>query len=333
MKRFAFLCVCLLFLGRPVFALNLNDLIRDAVQNGIMRNAAWSDWRHLPTSEVSCIDQNLRQQGLSVEALVNRGIRPNDPRLAQLRASCQNQIVQPPPSPSTQFVQSSPYIVDGLSLGGQVQPHSQAYQRYQCGPSDKFSGFIWCHEEHATNERGNEITLSHSILHSQDGTAFYVNSYREPAFFGQNDIQNEINRLSSKFAQQPRLIRMPQREGQPNAVMAIWGAIQLEPLTAAEASVVASGGTHPGLLVSFLGDLERSAKAGVPVYRLAGGAGFLWVATYNQNGRGVLRYLAIDDSGIETAGQVATKQGPSNPQPQLPVSQPPVSATTAIFSA
>jgi hypothetical protein len=44
-------------------------------------------------------------------------------------------------------------------------------------------------------------------------------------------------------------------------------------------------------LIGFLGDEERSAKAGVPVYRLAGGAGFLWVATYDQNGSGVLQYL------------------------------------------
>ena len=49
-----------------------------------------------------------------------------------------------------------------------------------------------------------------------------------------------------------------------------------------------------------------SAKAGVPVYRLAGGAGFLWVATFDQSGRGVLQYLAIDDSKIESSRQVAS---------------------------
>ena len=100
---------------------------------------------------------------------------------------------------------------------------------------------------------------------------------------------------------------MPQREGLPNAVIAIWGAIQLEPLGPEEISVVASGGSHLGILVSFLGDLRRSAKAGVPVYRLAGGAGFLWAATFDQNGKGVLRYLAIDASKIESR-QVASNQ-------------------------
>ena len=222
-------------------------------------------------------------------------------------------------------VAASPYVVDGLALGGHVKSGNQAYQPYQCRPSDQFSGFIWCHEEHTTPD--NTVMRSHSILQSQDGTAYYVDSYFQPAFFDPNDIQNEIDRMSSEFRRQARIIQMPKREGLPSAVMAIWGAIQLEPLKPDEISVVASGGSHPGFLVSFLGDEERSAKAGVPVYRLAGGAGFLWAATFDQNGRGVLRYLAIDDSKIEPSRQVASNsknQAQSNSSPvNPPVVAPP----------
>jgi len=206
--------------------------------------------------------------------------------------------------PRFSLVAASRYVVDGLPLGGHVKFENQASRPYQCRSSDKFSGLIWCHEEHTTPD--NEVMRSHSILQSQEGTAYYVNSYFQPAFFDPNDIQNEIDRMSSEFGQQARIIRMSQREGLPSAVMAIWGAIQLEPLKPDEISVVASGGSPPGILISFLGDEERSAQAGVPVYRLAGGAGFLWVATFDQNGRGVLQYLAIDDSKIEPSGQVAS---------------------------
>ena len=201
-------------------------------------------------------------------------------------------------------VAASPYVVDGLALGGHVKSGNQAYQPYQCRPSDQFSDFIWCHEEHTTPD--NTVMRSHSILQSQDGTAYYVDSYFQPAFFDPNDIRNEIDRMSSEFRRQARIIQMPKREGLPSAVMAIWGAIQLEPLKPDEISVVASGNSPPGILVSFLGDEERSAKAGAPVYRLAGGAGFLWAATFDQNGRGLLRYLAIDDSKIEPSRQVAS---------------------------
>jgi hypothetical protein len=203
---------------------------------------------------------------------------------------------------------TSRYGVDGLSLGDQIKSGTQAYARYQCSPSDKFPGFISCNEKHTT--RDNEVTRSHSILLSQDGTAYYVDSSFEPAFFG--DVQNEIDRMSSEFDHQAHIIHMPPREGLPSAVIATWGAIELEPLTPQETSIVASGGSPPGILVSFLGDVERSAKAGVPVYRLAGGAGFLWAATFYQSGKGVLRYLAVDMSQIKTSGQVASNQ-PSPP--------------------
>src|SRR6516162_10168105 len=201
-------------------------------------------------------------------------------------------------------VAASKYFVDGLALGDQVKSGNLAHQEYQCRPSDKFSGLIWCHEEHRTPD--NRVMRSHSILQSQDGTAYYVSSYFQPAFFDPNNIQSEIDRMSSEFGQQPRIIQMSRREELPSAVMAIWGAIQLEPLKADEISVVASGGNPPGILIGCLGDEERSAKAGVPVYRLAGGAGFVWVATFDQNGRGVLQYLAIDDSKIEPSRQVAS---------------------------
>ena len=87
----------------------------------------------------------------------------------------------------------------------------------------------------------------------------------------------------------------------------------MQQLDAADVATVASGGTVKGLLVSYLGDLQRSAKAGVPVYRLGGGAGFVWAATYNRDGRGVLRFLTIDASHIAPSS-VAT----NNPLPEHP---------------
>jgi uncharacterized protein YecT (DUF1311 family) len=260
-----------------------------------MRQAAQAEWQRLPASELSCLDQSLRQQGASVDALLGRGVSPSDPRLAQLRSNCRSQVAEGP-RPATG--QPFPYVVDGLALGGQVRFESEAYKQYDCTPSDKFPGFTWCHKEKTEKTSRGEVTSSNSILHSQDGTAVYVNRYIEPAFFGSNEVRSEIDRLSAKFGERAREFRMPPREGPPNAIIAVWGKIELEPLDAADVSTVASGGSVKGLLVSFLGDLQRSAKAGVPVYELAGGAGFLWAATFNQDGRGVLRFLTIDASRI-----------------------------------
>jgi hypothetical protein len=313
-KRLAFICVLSLVLGTTTRAQNVNDFLRTfgTVVQEAARLAAQAEWQKLPPSEISCLEQSLRSQGGSVSDLTNRGVFPSDPRLSQTRATCLNQVAQGPQQ------QTSPYVVDGLPLGGQVSFGSILYKQYQCVPSEKFSGFTWCHKEETKRDGGNEITLAHSILHTRDGTAWYVNRYVEPAFFGPTDIKTEIDRLSAKFGERPREYQMPQRADLPNALIAAWGKVQLEPLNENEMSVVAtSSGSPKGILVGYLGDLQRSAKAGVPVYRLGGGAGFVYAATFNHNGRGVLRFLAIDAS--QTATQMITTNNPTLPSPvQMP---------------
>ena len=40
--------------------------------------------------------------------------------------------------------QTDPYSVDGLTLGSKVAYGIPAYREYQCAPSQKFEGFVWC---------------------------------------------------------------------------------------------------------------------------------------------------------------------------------------------
>jgi hypothetical protein len=313
----------------PASAQNINDFQR--TPGGIER-ASQSEWRRLAQSEISCLDKTLRQQGGNVNDLINRGVMPSDPRLTQLRSNCRRQIAQrpqpvtaQPPHPVT--AQLPRYVVEGLTLGGRVRFEDKTNRRYQCVPSE-FPGLTWCHEEEAQNNITlGKVTSSNSILHTQDGKAVYVNSYVEPALITPNDVRKQIDRLSAKFGEHAREFRMPQREGFPDAVIAIWGKIQLEPLDPNDIAMVASGVSPKGLLVSFLGDLQQAAKAGVPVFRLAGGAGFLWGATFSDNARGAQRFLTIDASKI--ASPMATnyplrelsEPHVSTPEP-LPASPP-----------
>src|SRR5262249_40131570 len=93
----------------------------------------------------------------------------------------------------------------------------------------------------------------------------------------------------------------------------------------ARATLAAIPGSLPGILVSFLGDVQCSAKAGVPVYRLGGSAGFLWAATFDQNGRGVLRYLTIDASKIKSRQVVSNQPAPAPPPSVESENQPTLS--------
>ena len=74
---------------------------------------------------------------------------------------------------------------------------------------------------------------------------------------------------------------MPQRAGLPYGILASWGKVELEPLDKDSIKALAEG-RRPitkGYFIDFIGNFARSANEGFPVYRLGGGAGFIWAAS------------------------------------------------------
>jgi hypothetical protein len=202
---------------------------------------------------------------------------------------------------------ASPYGIDGLSLGAQAHPD----RTYECGPSEVFPGYTWCQRRRQERSNRGSFGAFTGIMQSPDGAAIYLNRIVEPAFFGANDLQDEIGRLSAKFGERARVMRLPPREGLPSAVIAQWGKIELEQLDDdAVATLAAKDAKLPPLLVDYLGNARRSAELRLPVFRLSGGAGYLWSASADGSGRGYLRLVAIDASAL--ASGTAT---PSRPQP------------------
>src|SRR5262245_43887718 len=140
----------------------------------------------------------------------------------------------------------------------------------------KFDGFTWCQKTRKGKERRGRFNAIYSILHSPGGAVVYVNRYQEPAFFGASEADDDIQRYSRKIGESPRITRMPQRAGFPNGMLASWGKVELEPLDNDSIKALAEGRrpTTKGYFIDFIGNFARSAKEGLPVYRLSGGAGF-----------------------------------------------------------
>jgi tetratricopeptide (TPR) repeat protein len=195
------------------------------------------------------------------------------------------------------------YVVnglDGLSLGGRVSPQSNEYQEYQCTPSEQFEGVTWCNKQPFEKDPRGLYRSSYTIAHSREGTINYLNRSLEPAFFNAGEVDADIERLSRKFGEQARRVRPHVRLG-PNTdgIIAIWGKVALEPLDATGTSELAAGRSpRKGILVDFLGNLSESARRGLDVYRVTGGPGFVWAGSFNSNGRGTLRFFAIDPSAL-----------------------------------
>jgi hypothetical protein len=169
--------------------------------------------------------------------------------------------------------------------------------------------------------------VTYSILHSRDGAAVYVNRYQEPAFFGASQANDDIQRYSRKIGESPRITRMPHRAGFPNGILASWGKVELEPLDNDSIKALAEGRrpTTKGYFIDFIGNFARSAKEGLPVYRLSGGAGFVWAASYGPKRRGTLRFLAVDASAISP--QLVVAPAPTNQTDQRPGGAPLPSVT------
>jgi len=94
-------------------------------------------------------------------------------------------------------------------------------------------------------------------------------------------------------------MKMPHRSGLPDGLIAVWGKVTLEPLDQESIKILA-GGKNPkkGLLIDYLRNFARSAKEGLPIYRVDGGPGFIWATSFDQKGRGTLRLAAVEVSGF-----------------------------------
>ncbi len=230
----------------------------------------------------------------------------------------------------------SSYTVDGLALGARFDAQSPSARGYQCSPSELFPEFTRCQRtqrQQSTWGRRSFDSIS-SILHGADGKAVYINHYVGPWVFDRNEIQTEINRLSGRFGERAREMRMPQREGLPSGIIASWGQVALEQLDADAVAVLASGQSpRKGLLIDYLGDLRRSAQLGLPVYSIHGGAGYLWAASAERGGRGHIRFLTVDASAFTPLAEKPQPATEANTQAQAsdatPAEMPPAAPALA----
>jgi len=234
---------------------------------------------------------------------------------------------------TTTFAQSpgsqiSIYAVEGLALGARVSFDSSAYREYKCSPSDQFDGFTWCQQTHQQRERRSSSDVTYSLLHSRDGSIVYINRYQTPAFFARNEAEHDIQSYSQKLGESPRTkIRMPHRPGL-DGILASWGNTVLEPLDTENRKAFAEGRRlGKGYYIDFIGNFDRSAKEGFPLYRISGGAGFIWAVSFDQKGRGTLRLVAVDTSAFYS--ELIAKSLPSETRESIRAGSVEVSPTAA----
>src|SRR6476659_4739871 len=217
------------------------------------------------------------------------------------------------------------YAVDGLAVATQLNFGRASYREYKCNPSDQFEGFIWCQKTRAEKARRGSRTTTYSLLHSKDGNVSYINRSQESASFDPSESELSIERYSRELGESARILKAPHRSGLPHGVIAVWGKITLEPLDQDSIKLLADGkNPRKGFLIDYLRDFTRSAKEGLPIYRIVGGPGFIWAASFDQKGRGTARLAALELSGFSPSSDPApvvveatAQTPPSDPAPAV----------------
>ena len=306
------------------------------VQQLPRRAVTQAEWERLSPGEILCIDNRLRRNRRSVNTLIDRGIGPTDSRVAGIVSECRAAADAVTPDAAATAAQVTPrdnaaYVVNGLSLGGNVQVGSTNYLDYACAPSQHYDGFTACQRQTAERSRRRRISESTSFLHTADGSAVYINQSLEPVVMDDDAARDEISRLSEMYGK-ANLLPVRDARGMPTGLIASWGTVSLLPLEAERRAALASGTDDaPGILVDSIGDPQRSAQLGLPIYQTGGGAGYIWAASWNGRGRGTLRMLAIDASKLPGAVVEARAAEPAVTTTEPP--KPPETAAQPVTPA
>jgi tetratricopeptide (TPR) repeat protein len=189
---------------------------------------------------------------------------------------------------------SATYVIDGFTLDQSVR-RRQNFSSYRCEPG-AFPGITECSRAQQRTAPSGSSTSSGKIMHTQDGTAVYLMANLSSAALNDDVVRKEIDALSNEFKAQPNKIeRLPEQPGVPNSVIVVWGDVELRPLKPEDFNDDgAPAPIWPGIFLDPLGDQESSAKKGLPIYRMTGGPGYVYSASFDADGRGHRRYEAID---------------------------------------
>jgi hypothetical protein len=181
-------------------------------------------------------------------------------------------------------------------LGERIAPTNPNYQIYTCKPSEDFDEAIRCDHTQIKSGKAGNITVSSTLIQAQDGTALYIVTNAFPVSLSKAIVQNEIATLSTEINEKPASVEwLPKDAPNPTAVVVTWGQVRLDAVDY-DAAIDSAQDKNPhlGELVDALGDPNRAAKERLPVYRIVGGAGYIYAASFGTATRGNRHYVAAN---------------------------------------
>jgi uncharacterized protein len=141
------------FTGSPALAQNANGLMNTftAIMGAAIVNNARIEWSKVPANQVACIEQELRQQNISIGRLIQNGVVPSDPRIAGMRFNCRTVAFTPPYiAPNTPSVITSPKQAEIGSLS--------KHPTFDCSNATSLTARTMCYDEAGASADWDLIT-------------------------------------------------------------------------------------------------------------------------------------------------------------------------------
>jgi hypothetical protein len=177
------------------------------------------------------------------------------------------------------------YSVGGMRVGeiAHLGPN------YSCDQLPSDPSYVTCSAtDRRTVDRG-PFTQRTTVITDADGRVVYVDRLLSPAFFRPGEMAGDIDDLSRTFGSPPRVSE--RAIGRGHAVIATWGNISLDAL-----GTKAAQEPESWLITDFMNNLRESYRYHLPLFRPAGGPGFVWIAYDKGYGVGRLRFFTTDPS-------------------------------------
>jgi hypothetical protein len=122
-----------------------------AIMGAALVNNARIEWSKLRSDETSCIEQELRQRGASIDKLIQNGIVPNDPRVAGIRYECRTAALTPPYiAPNTPSIITNPGPTDIENLS--------KHPTFDCSRARNLTARTMCSDEAGASADWDLIT-------------------------------------------------------------------------------------------------------------------------------------------------------------------------------
>ena len=193
------------------------------------------------------------------------------------------------------------YSVEGFVLGERIAPTNPNYQSYTCKQSDDFDEAIRCERTQVKSGRaGKHYRLQHAdpcsgrhghLYHGQRFSCVAQQgsrAKRDRYALDRDQRKAKQSRVAAEGCGQ-RPLRSSSHGGSSN-----WMRLTID---AADRHCAGQKPTF-GRLVDALGDLKRSAQENLPIYRIRGGSGYVYAASFDTAARGNRHYVAANGAHL-----------------------------------